>query len=70
MMDSIRSEFTTIYHKISVTDAIAEGGYTPKEFESLFETMYPKWNMVVRYVFEFHFVLVLHRHNGVIWEEW
>ena len=58
VMDSIRTEFTDIFHTISTKDAIAEGGYTPEEFESLFRAMYPKWNYVTRCVFMFHVVEV------------
>ena len=70
VMDSIEKEFTTIYQKISVKDALAEGGYTPEEFESLFKAMYPKWDTVTRYVFEFHVVVpALYGPNSVILEE-
>ena len=58
VMDSIRTEYTDIYHKISTKDAIAEGGYTSEEFESLFKAINPKWDRVLRYVFTFHVVEV------------
>lgn len=58
VMDTIRDEHTDIYHLISTMDAQAEGGYTPEEFEMLFRALYPKWNRVVRFVFEFHVVRV------------
>jgi hypothetical protein len=70
VMDMIRDEHTDIYHKIAIEDAIAEGGYTPEEFETLFKALYPKWNRVVRYVFGFHVVAaVRYGPNTVIWEE-
>jgi len=36
---------------ISPEDAQAEGGYTPEEYEALYEEMYPGW--MVRYAYEF-----------------
>jgi len=39
---------------ISVSDALAEGGYTPGQFETLFSNMYPGW--IVRYAYTFEFV--------------
>jgi len=39
---------------ISVSDALAEGGYTPGSFESLFQNIYPGW--IVRYAYTFKFV--------------
>jgi len=43
-------------HDIVCTeDAFAEGGYTPREFEDLYYSLYPKqWR--VRYAFTFEFV--------------
>lgn len=37
--------------KISTEDALAEGGYTPEEYEALFERMYPNWRS--RYAYKF-----------------
>ena len=39
---------------ISVADALAEGKYTPGQFETLFSNMYPSW--IVRYAYTFDFV--------------
>lgn len=39
---------------IKPDDAKAEGGYTSKEFEELYDEMYPKWSH--RTVYIFHFV--------------
>lgn len=39
---------------ISESDALAEGGYTPVQFESLFRRMYPEW--VRRYAYTFKFI--------------
>jgi len=39
---------------ISIDDAIAEGGYTPGTFESLFKNIYPGW--IERYAYTFEFV--------------
>lgn len=39
---------------ISVSDALAEGGYTTGQFETLFGNMYPGW--IVRYAYIFEFV--------------
>jgi len=37
---------------ISENDAIAEGGYTPQEYEELYERMYPGWKVRYGYHFE------------------
>ena len=42
--------------RISPEDAIAEGGYTPEEFETLFHMIYPRWNGDGRWVFAFHLI--------------
>ena len=39
---------------ISVVDALAEGGYTPGQYETLFSNMYPDW--IVRYAYAFEFI--------------
>ena len=39
---------------ISKSDAIAEGGYTSGQFESLFQGMYPNW--IRRYAYTFKFI--------------
>ena len=52
VMDSIEKED----HRIYTNDAMAEGGYSPDEFETLFRSLYPKWDGVCRYVFKFHVV--------------
>ena len=39
---------------ISVSDAIAEGGYTSGQFEILFKNMYPEW--ILRYAYTFRFI--------------
>jgi len=39
---------------ISIDDAIAEGGYTPGTFESLFKNIDPDW--IERYAYTFEFV--------------
>ena len=39
---------------ISFEDALAEGGYSPDEFEKLFQQINPKWNGLVRWAFKFH----------------
>jgi len=46
-------ELTSV-DKISDFDAKAEGGYTPKEYEELYEKMHPFW--LVRYAYTFQFV--------------
>lgn len=45
-----------IFHwggKISVEDAKAEGGYTPEEFEGLYEKLHPNWRVRWAYTFKF-----------------
>jgi len=39
---------------ISAKDALAEGGYTPEEFEKVFRELNPKWDGWSRWAFEFH----------------
>ena len=39
---------------ISVSDALAEGGYTSGQFETLFSNMYPGW--IGRYAYTFIFI--------------
>lgn len=39
---------------ISVADALAEGKYTPGQFEILFKNMYPEW--ILRYAYTFRFI--------------
>ena len=58
VIDRVKYEAMAIYPSITTRDAIAEGGYTPEEFESLFNAMYPKWNRVTRFVFVFHLLKV------------
>lgn len=41
------------YGRISYKDAKAEGGYTPTEFEELYEKMYPGWKERYAYTFKF-----------------
>ena len=38
---------------ISPEDSYAEGGYTPEEFEALYEKMYPNWKKRYAYYFEY-----------------
>ena len=39
---------------ISVSDALAEGGYTSGQFETLFTNIYPGW--ILRYAYTFRFI--------------
>lgn len=48
------TERSNIFFTISTYDAFKEGGYTPEEFESLYEKMYPKWT--TRYAYKFEYV--------------
>ena len=47
-------EIVSQYNRISVSDAQAEGGYTPEQFEELYSEIYPGWNF--RYVYTFRFI--------------
>ncbi|MHA1168683.1 MAG: hypothetical protein ACTSRU_12725 [Candidatus Hodarchaeales archaeon] len=40
-------------YPISVSDAKAEGGYTPFDYEELYEKLFPKWAERWRYDFRF-----------------
>jgi hypothetical protein len=42
-----------LFDRIPYKDAKAEGGYTPTEFEELYEKMYPGWEERYAYTFEF-----------------
>ena len=44
------------YSRISKEDAIAEGGYTPDEFEVIFRQLNPKWGGAWRHVFTFEVI--------------
>ena len=46
------------YNYISDESAWAEGGYTPEEFEKVFQNLNPNWNGIIRYGFEFHVIEV------------
>lgn len=63
VMDEIIEEVVTFTHPlhrlwvekpISVKDALAEGRYTPEEYEEEFLRLYPKWDGTKRWVFKFH----------------
>ena len=43
-------------HKISEEDALAEGGYTPDQYEKEFKKIYPEWDGKERWVFVFHVI--------------
>jgi len=49
-----RSSLWPSIGSISKSDALAEGGYTPIQFEYLFRRMYPEW--VRRYAYTFKFI--------------
>lgn len=38
---------------ISEVDAFAEGGYTPKQYEALYQTMHPEWRYRWAYTLKF-----------------
>lgn len=43
---------------ISPSDAFAEGGYTPHDYERIFAKLNPNWNGEGRWAFEFHVIEV------------
>lgn len=47
-------EIVSLYNRISASDAQAEGGYTPEQFEELYSEIYPGW--LVRFVYIFRFI--------------
>ena len=53
-----RKFVTAVEMCISREDALAEGGYTPNEYEKLFRELNPKWNGFKRWVFEFYVIEV------------
>lgn len=47
------------FNIISTEDAIAEGGYSPADFEMLFRELNPKWDETTgRWAFQFHVVVL------------
>lgn len=50
----LRSWLELRQDKVTRGDADCEGGYTPEEYEELFEKMHPNW--VSRYAYAFKFV--------------
>lgn len=40
-------------YTINPDDAKAEGGYTPEEFEALYEKLHPNWDERIAYTFRF-----------------
>ena len=58
VFSSSELDFDIIDPAISEADAWAEGGYTPLEFEKIFQKLNPKWDGKVRWVFVFHVIEV------------
>ena len=63
VMDRIWEEKRRLTHLglrlfITPQDAWAEGGYTPLEFEEIFDKLDPKWDGPKRWVFKFHVIEV------------
>lgn len=50
---NIQLEFDVVDTPISENDALAEGGYNPEEYESLYEKLNPKWLSRFAYTFKF-----------------
>lgn len=46
------------FARITEEDALKEGGYTPDEYESVFQELNPKWGGWSRWAFEFHVIEV------------
>ena len=45
-------------NNITKEDALAEGGYTPEEFEKVFRELNPGWDGWSRWAFEYHVIEV------------
>ena len=58
IFSSFELDFDIIDPAISEGDAWAEGGYTPLEFEKIFQKLNPKWDGKVRWIFVFHAIEV------------
>ena len=43
---------------ISPSNAKKEGGYTVEEFERIFKNLFPKWNGLWRWAYEFHLMWI------------
>lgn len=56
VMDRIWHETYFLGFDISKKDALAEGGYTPEQYEKIFQECNKKWNGRRRWVFEFHVI--------------
>jgi len=48
-----KREETYLNGFISASDALAEGGYSSGQFETIFKRMYPDWTVRYAYTFEF-----------------
>lgn len=49
-----RRRFGGVLTQIIPSDAEAEGGYTPEEYENLYKKMYPRW--IIRYAYKIEYV--------------
>ena len=58
VFDMRELDLDTINPAISKVDAGAEGGYTPLEFEKIFQKLNPKWDGKMRWIFVFHVIEV------------
>lgn len=59
LLDALNKPITKVGTiPISKKDAEKEGGYTPEEFETLFKKLFPKWNGLCRWAYEFHEIKV------------
>lgn len=57
-------------YPISIENAIAEGNYTPEEFEKKFRELNPKWDGIYRWVFKFHLEKILSDGTVLMDERW
>ena len=53
----LAEEVKTHFHKwyyVLEDEALAEGGYTPSEYEELYEKMHPDWKVRYSYLFRYY----------------
>jgi len=57
LISAVRTEKKTdgrIWYSVMDNEAKAEGGYTPEEYEELYEKMYPDWEVRYAYLFRYY----------------
>ena len=51
--EEVKTQFYKWYYVLE-DEALAEGGYTPSEYEELYEKMHPDWTVRYSYLFRYY----------------